>query len=118
MRARAVHVQGWLYGATIALLVTVCAALPGRARATEFSVPPTLVTQVNFWIDVFTRYGKRQVIIHDTARLDRIYSVLDLSDLDAEGLTEMQIELAMKSEEDAEKDRIRAVLRRLDQIDP
>jgi len=118
MRARAVHVRGWLYGATIALLVTVCAALPGRARATEFSVPPALVTQVNFWVDVFTRYGKRQVIIHDTARLDRIYSVLDLSDLDAEGLTEMQIELAMKSEEDAEKSRIRALLSRLDQVDP
>src|SRR5215813_1645734 len=118
MRTQAVQGGREPMRATIALLLLLASALPGTVRASEFTVPPALTTQVNFWIDVFTRYGKRQVVIHDTERLDRIYSVLDLSDLDAEGLTETQIELAMKSEEEAEKDRIRAVLRRLDQIDP
>ncbi len=103
---------------SIAFIATLTWALPVAASATEFPVPPSLAPQVNFWVNVFSRYGKRQIVIHDTERLDRIYSVLDMSDLDAEGMTETQIELAMKAAEDDEKARIRALLRRLDQVDP
>ena len=49
--------------------------------ATDFAIPVRLKTQVDFWIGVFATYGKRQVVIHDTERLDRVYSVLDFSDL-------------------------------------
>ncbi len=85
---------------------------------TEFTVPPALKPQVDFWINIFATYGKRQVVIHDTDHLDRVYSVVDFSDLDQEGLSEVEIELAMKEEEEAEKNRIRALLRRLDTVDP
>ena len=104
--------------AAIALFTTLLAAAPRASADPDFAVPPPLKPPVDFWVSIFATYGQRQVVIHDTERLDRVYSVLDLSALDREGLSEMQIELTMKSEEDAEKARIRTLLRRLDQLDP
>jgi membrane-bound lytic murein transglycosylase D len=103
--------------ALIAVLAALCIASPRAVAQTDFSVPPPLKPAVQFWVDIFARYGKRQVVIHDSERLDRIYSVIDLSDLDQEGLSETQVELAMKPEEEAEKARVRALLLRLDQAD-
>jgi membrane-bound lytic murein transglycosylase D len=117
MRIGNVQVGGGVAVVAIALLATASLAVP-RAAASDFAIPARLKTQVDFWIRVFTAYGKRQVVIHDTERLDRIYSVLDFSDLDSAGLSETQIQLAMKDEEDAEKARVRALLYRLDQVDP
>lgn len=117
MRMSKAHATGWTLP-TLALFAIVGFAAPPPATASEFAVPPALVPQVDFWVNIFARYGKRQVVIHDTERLDRIYSVLDMSDLDSEGLSETQIELAMKAGEDDEKARVRTVLRRLDQVDP
>jgi membrane-bound lytic murein transglycosylase D len=107
--------RGRALAALIAGLAVVLAGLPRAATAGDFTVPASLKPQVDFWIAVFTAYGKRQVIIHDTERLDRIYSVLDFGDLDREGVSEGEIEQAMRVEEDAEKARIRALLRRLDE---
>lgn len=101
----------------LALLATLVIGV-ARAAAADFAPPPTLKPQIDFWISIFATYGKRQIVIHDTERLDRIYSVIDFSDLDREGLTDTRIELAMQAEEDAEKTRIRSLLRRLDQVDP
>jgi membrane-bound lytic murein transglycosylase D len=108
--------------ARIAAVAVLCATLIGGARPAcadpDFSVPPPLRPSVDFWVSIFATYGKRQVVIHDTERLDRVYSVLDLSELNREGVSEGQVDLAMKTEEDAEKARIRGILRRLDQVDP
>ena len=101
----------------IGVLVGFSANVPRALAEPDFAIPPPLKPQVDFWVSIFAVYGKRQVVIHDTERLDRIYSVLDLSDLDQEGLTDMQIELTMKEQEDIEKARIRGLLRRLDQVD-
>jgi len=117
MRTSDAHGARRIAAATIGL-AALTALLPMPVAAVDFTVPTSLTPQVEFWVNIFTRYGKRQVVIHDTERLDRVYTVLDLSDLDREGLTEMQIELALKAEESAVKDRIRSVLRRLAQIDP
>lgn len=108
--------RGWML---MAAMTVVIAMAGGRCLAADeqFGVPRALAPQVDFWISIFATYGKRQVVIHDTERLDRVYSVLDLSDLDQEGLSEVQIELAMKAEEAAEKERIRSMLRQLDGID-
>lgn len=118
MRISNVQVGGGVAVAAIVLLATVLLPAPRAAAATDFSIPERLKTQVDFWISIFATYGKRQVVIHDTERLDRIYSVLDFSDLDSEGLSETQIQLAMKDQEDAEKARVRAVLSRLAQVNP
>ena len=89
-----------------ALLLSVSGAL---AASAHFHVPARLKPQVDFWVSIFATYGKRQIVIHDTQRLDRVYSVLDFSDLDAAGLSETRIQLAMKDQEDAEKARPAAV---------
>jgi membrane-bound lytic murein transglycosylase D len=99
-------------GAFIATLI-VCSVLSSRAGA-DLSVPPPLQPQVDFWVNVFATYGKYQIVIHDTEHLDRVYSVLDFTDMVRAGASATQIELAMDAQEDGEKARIRGVLRRLD----
>lgn len=81
---------------------------------THFGVPPELRPAVNFWKDVFARYSKYEVAIHDTERLDRVYSVLDFTDLPGRGWTEGEIEQHAAQTTKAEKERIRALLMRLD----
>jgi membrane-bound lytic murein transglycosylase D len=106
---------GWLVVVVLSGLLLV----PRTAVAEpDFTVPAALKPQVDFWINVFATYGRRHVVIHDTERLDRIYSIVDFSDLDQEGLSEVEIELAMKEQEDAEKLRIRSLLRQLETVDP
>jgi membrane-bound lytic murein transglycosylase D len=117
MRMSVVRARRGLVVVAIGLLAGLCGNAPRALAEPDFTVPPALKPQVDFWVSIFAVYGKRQVVIHDTERLDRIYSVLDLSDLDRDGLTEMQIELATKEQEDLEKARIRGLLRRLDQVD-
>lgn len=120
MRMSDVQARGGAGTVVIAILAVFAGwlvAVPRVSAEVEFSVPPALKPQVDFWINIFATYGKRQVVILDAERLDRIYSVVDLGALDQEGLSETQVELAMKSEEDAEKARIRALLLRLDQAD-
>lgn len=102
----------------VAAVVIALGALPGAADDAVFPLAPSLRPQVDFWIKIFTEYGKRQMVFHDVERLDRVYSVIDYSDLDREGMSEVRIELAMKAAEEAEKERLRALLRRLDRMDP
>lgn len=78
-----------------------------------FPVPPRLEHQVRFWIDIFSRYSQREVVIHDTERLDRIYSVLNFRPLAELGISDAEIERRMNEAIEAEKSRIRSVLRRL-----
>lgn len=47
----------------------------------RFEVPPGLQTAVNFWITVYSKYGRAQEVFHDTENLGIVYSVLDFSDL-------------------------------------
>ncbi|MGH7291487.1 MAG: transglycosylase SLT domain-containing protein, partial [Myxococcota bacterium] len=102
-----------------AFLSLAAAVAPRRAAASpDFPVPPTLRPTVNFWIDVFAKYGRRQIVIHDTERVDRVYSVLDFRDLERAGYSDVQIELTMRDREESEKARVRGILRRLDQLDP
>lgn len=103
----------------LACLALAASAAPRRAVASaDFKVPPTLRPTVNFWIDVFAKYGRRQIVIHDTERVDRVYSVLDFRDMERAGYSEVQIELTMREREESEKARVRDILRRLDQLDP
>lgn len=83
------------------------AAVSGGTRAV-FVVPPELRPQVEFWKDVFATWSRRQVAIHDTEHLDRVYSVIDFRDPEYEGeerYTEQRV--------DDEIERVRALLLRL-----
>lgn len=47
------------------------------ARNPEFIVPELLRPRVNFWIDVFTRYDKDQVLIHHRDFPQAVFGVID-----------------------------------------
>jgi membrane-bound lytic murein transglycosylase D len=97
--------------AVLALLLSALA--PPAPAATNFPMPPAIRPQVDFWIGVFATYSRHRDIIHDTEHLDRIYTVLDFRDLEAEGVSAGQIDALMRTREDEEKNRIRAMLFRL-----
>ncbi len=82
----------------------------------RFEVPPALKPQVDFWTDVFTVYSRRQVAIHDTERLDRVYRVLDFRPLEEAGYSEVAIEVEMKRTVARETERVRNALLRLDRL--
>ena len=111
------HVRRWTAVAVLTLLGVLASVARSAAADPDFSVPPALRPQVDFWIAIFAKYGKRQVVIHDTDRLDRVYSVIDVGDLEEEGLNDTQVELALKDAEETEKARVRGLLLRLDEVD-
>jgi membrane-bound lytic murein transglycosylase D len=82
-----------------------------------FTIPPRLRHQVDFWVDIFSRYSSKQVVIHDTERLDRVYSVLDFSNLRELGMSDAEAEQHIARTVEQEKTRIRIALRHLDERD-
>ncbi len=47
-----------------------------------FEVPQGMEKQVQFWIDVYTKYPTSQGVLHDAEEIDFIYSVIDFSEVD------------------------------------
>ncbi|HRC87834.1 MAG TPA: lytic transglycosylase domain-containing protein, partial [Thermoanaerobaculia bacterium] len=47
-----------------------------------FPVPDSLLSNVNFWTDIFARYSSHQVVLHDELVPQRIYRLLDFTSLD------------------------------------
>ncbi|NLF26084.1 MAG: LysM peptidoglycan-binding domain-containing protein [Deltaproteobacteria bacterium] len=66
-------VQGWTPAAE-AVPVT-----RGLVRSHEFYVPDSLRRRVDFWIDVFTKYGKHQVVVHHRLYPWLIFEIFDFS---------------------------------------
>ncbi|MFN7729524.1 MAG: lytic transglycosylase domain-containing protein [Bdellovibrio sp.] len=66
---------------------------------TAFAVPKGLETQVNFWIDIYSRYTTDQGVLHDSEYIDLVYDVLDFtyissrSDLDGFQKERMKIKI-------------------------
>jgi membrane-bound lytic murein transglycosylase D len=71
-------------GAIITLLATIfviTAASPLKAIAAtgfQFPRPPSIESNIQFWVDVFTTYTERDFVIHDRDQVRRVYQVLDL----------------------------------------
>lgn len=106
----------WADSAVLTAAAEPVPVIPARHRVTAkstFAVPPELRPAVDFWKDVFGTYSRRQVVVHDTVHLDRIYSVLDFRSLAAEGKSEGQIEQIAAQSVKREKERVRGLLRRL-----
>ena len=95
------------------LSFAILAALPPQAGAASFPRPPELEHQIRFWRSVFTVYSEDQTAIHDTADLDKVYSVLDFRPYAAAGYTRTEIERIRRDSTDAEIARIRGLLLRL-----
>ena len=55
------------------------ADLPIYLNKDHFPEPESLKPNVNFWIDIYTRYDAHEVVIHDTGNLGIVYEVVDLN---------------------------------------
>jgi membrane-bound lytic murein transglycosylase D len=69
--------------------------------------------QIRFWKNIFTQYSQDQIVVHDTADLDRVYSVLDYRSYAAAGMTEPEIEPYKKAGAEAEEARLKDLFMRL-----
>ena len=60
-------------------------------KESEFVVTPELEPMVSFWKDIYTKYPRHKVVIHDRNNLDIIYEVFDTSPLLEENYSNRQI---------------------------
>jgi membrane-bound lytic murein transglycosylase D len=66
------------------LLLLVLALLGSPVAADEtFPQPPQLQPDVDFWVDIFTRYTTNQGVLHDTRNLAIVYEHIDFSAADS-----------------------------------
>lgn len=80
-----------------------------------FKVPRELEKEVNFWKNIYTKYDRNQIVIHDTKNLDIVYTVVDINDISKrDDLTDEQKRCNRNERVDAEMEKIRAVLLDLD----
>jgi membrane-bound lytic murein transglycosylase D len=61
----------------VILLITIVCTENVFARHPDFMVPNGLRPRVNFWIDIFTRYGKDQVLVHHRDFPQAVFGVID-----------------------------------------
>lgn len=79
-----------------------------------FDVPPGFQDRVNFWINIYSKYTTKQVLLHDARYIDLIYKILDFSDLDANlEMTSGQKEALKKKRVREEKKIIKEQLQRI-----
>lgn len=98
------------------------AAVGGAAPATKplveldaklFPVPSQLVDAVDFWTQVYTRYHNDQVLLHDELHLHVIYAVLDLSELEKNGVSDVRKEQIKRQQIRETADKYRSILLQL-----
>lgn len=82
-----------------------------------FAVPEGLETQVNFWIDIYSKYTTDQGAIHDTENVGIVYDEVDFKEIiNDESLTQRQKEKKKKKLVNEKKKEIIAILQKLDKI--
>ncbi|MBX7137617.1 MAG: LysM peptidoglycan-binding domain-containing protein [Oligoflexia bacterium] len=82
------------------------------ARRADFLVPKMLEARVGFWIDVFTVYGKDQVVLHHRSFPQAVFSVLDFR-REASQLNPVQLERYKDRAVKQETARVESALSRL-----
>ncbi len=97
-----------------AILAAIILHLAPAAGAEPFPRPASLEPQVRFWRNTFGVYSRSQAVVHDTADLDKIYSVVDVS-ANAGGLSPGELDDYMRYVSEIEVTRVRGILRRLHQ---
>lgn len=105
------------FGAVLlGLLLMLSAAHAQQSVPQDRSFVPTpgFRERVDFWIDIFTRYGKYQSVFHYRNHPQVIYSVLDFSD-DEHRLSEREFLKKKQRAVQAEYNRIQGALRHLAQ---
>ena len=73
-------------------------------------MPSQLVDAVDFWTQVYTRYHNDQVLLHDELHLHVIYAVLDLSELEKNGVSDVRKEQIKREQIRETADKYRSIL--------
>jgi membrane-bound lytic murein transglycosylase D len=82
-----------------------------------FEVPKGLETQVQFWIDIYSKYNSDQGVLHDAENIDFIYGIIDFSSITRQAdLSEGKKQALKKKLVKNEKTRIIDILKKLDKI--
>src|SRR5579875_42558 len=82
-RARSQRAHFWLKRSfktflLLSILSPICLFAIRAYSSENFPRFPSIEPNVNFWIDVFTRYSTRDFIVHDRDKISRIYEVFHL----------------------------------------
>lgn len=91
--------------------------LAAQPREEIFPVPPAIRPAVDFWKGIYGEYSSDQLVVHDDRYLDRIYAVLDFSELRRRGFSDEEI-WSIRREQELEKlAEIDETLARLNEIE-
>ncbi len=63
---------------------------------TAFAVPKGMEKQVQFWVDIYSKYSTSQGVIHDMDNVETIYEVVDFKDLKTDREKQKKIDAAKK----------------------
>jgi membrane-bound lytic murein transglycosylase D len=106
--------QAWTTG--LACVLALGAA--GTVHASPlipFETPPSLVPAVGFWVRVYSQWPSTHVALHDAARVEVVYRVLDLSEFEPQPHDRFELreagQLARKEALDAARVEVEDALR-------
>jgi len=115
--------QGQVVAAAVIAFFAVCApsgvnaqltadAAPPAEDRSVFAVPPGLGGKVEFWRDMFVKYGKNQRVFHHREFPEIVYSVLDFTEYQAT-LSGRDLQKTKEQAVERETRRIQSALRSL-----
>ena len=90
-------------------------ALPASSqasRSSSFQIPDKMRGRVQFWIDIFSRYGEHQAVIHHRMKPEIVFDVLDFQDKGGRW-SEKRLSRYRKSKEEKRFTEIRRAVRSL-----
>lgn len=61
-----------------------------------FTVPKGMEKQVQFWVDIYTKYTTTEGVIHDSENIDVIYDVVDLSGIYSDRVKQKKVDQRKK----------------------
>lgn len=61
-----------------------------------FAIPKGMEKQVQFWVDIYTKYSTNQGVIHDAENVETVYEVVDLTGLVGERAQQKKIDEVKK----------------------
>lgn len=82
-----------------------------------FATPPGMEHQVQFWMDIYTKYSTEQGVVHDAENIDLVYEVVDFTDIVSNGALTIGAKEKMKQKRvDEVKKKYVAILEKLENV--
>jgi membrane-bound lytic murein transglycosylase D len=94
------------------LILFVSTGLALDTGSSVFPVPDKLRGRVQFWVDIYSKYGKYQRVVHHRMYPQAVFTVLDFSQ-EAQRMWPGELESHIKATENAVKSTVEGILRRL-----